>query len=128
MQRGGGGGELKHYQRRMQQFPISLPRGPRKQLDAKNEELQRDVVCPPLRERPANSLITAETWKLIDHRALLRRKVMLSQTASRSLGWQVQARLVMDRPKRASNAASQIKGCLAAGGFVEAWCNLKGWH
>jgi hypothetical protein len=87
----GGGEELKQYRRRMQRFPISLPRGPRKQLDAEYEELQRDVVRPPLRERPANSWITTETWKLADHRAMLHRKGMLSQTAARGLGRQVKA-------------------------------------
>ena len=57
----GGGEELKRYRQRMQQFPISLPRGPQKQLDAEYEELQRDVVRPPLREHPANSWITIKT-------------------------------------------------------------------
>jgi hypothetical protein len=77
----GGGGELKRYQRRTQQFPISLPRSPRTQLDAEYEELQRDIVRPPLREHPANSWITATTWQLVNHCAMLRRKGMLSQTA-----------------------------------------------
>jgi hypothetical protein len=57
----GGGEELKRYHQRTQRFPISLPCGPQKQLDAEYEELQRDVVRPPLRERPANSWITAKT-------------------------------------------------------------------
>ncbi len=74
----GGGEELKQYRRQMQQFPISLPCGPQKQLNAEYEELQWDVVRPPLREHPANSWITAETWKLVNHCAMLRRKGMLS--------------------------------------------------
>jgi hypothetical protein len=53
---------------------------------------------------------------------------MLSQTASRGLGQQIQACLAADCHKRASNTALQIKGCLAAGDFVEAWRNLKGWY
>jgi hypothetical protein len=56
-----GGGELKRYRRWMQQFPISLPRSLQKQLNAEYEELKRDVVRPPLRERPANSWITIKT-------------------------------------------------------------------
>jgi hypothetical protein len=110
----------------MQQFPISLPRGPCTQLDAEYKELQRDVVCPLLRERPANSWITATMWQLVDHRAI--RKGMLSQTAARRLGRQVRAHLAADRLERAKNAASKIKGCLAAGDFVEAWRHLKGWY
>ena len=124
----GGGEELKRYRQRTQRFPISLPRGPRKQLDAEYEELQRDVVRPPLRERPANSWITTKTWKLVDHHAMLCRKGMLSQTAARSLGWQVKVQLAADRIKRAKNTALTIKGCLAVGDFVEAWRNLKGWY
>ncbi len=55
-----GGGELKRYQKQTQQFPLSLPRGPKAQLDAAYKELQQDVVHPPPRERPANSWITAK--------------------------------------------------------------------
>ena len=42
-----GGGELKRDRRRVQLFPISLPRGPQTQLDAGYEELLQHVVCPP---------------------------------------------------------------------------------
>jgi hypothetical protein len=111
----GGGGELKRYHQRTQRFPISLPRSPRKHLDAEYEELQQDVVCPPLRERPANSWITTKTWKLINHRAMLRRKGMLSQTAARGLGRQVKAQLAADRIKRAKNTALTIEGSLQWG-------------
>jgi hypothetical protein len=124
----GGGEELKRYRRRTQQFPISLPCGPRKQLDAEYEELQRDVVRPPLRECPANSWITTKTWKLVNHRPMLHRKGMLSQTVARGLGRQVKAQLAADHIKRAKNTASTIEGCLAVGDFVEAWHNLKVWY
>jgi hypothetical protein len=73
-----GGVELKRYQRRVQQFPLSLPCGPHKQLDAEYQELLQDVVRPPIRKCPANKLITADAWKLVDHRLMLRRKGMLS--------------------------------------------------
>jgi hypothetical protein len=53
---------------------------------------------------------------------------MLSQTAARGLGRQVKVRLAADRLKRAKNTVSTNEGCLAAGDFVEAWCNLKGWY
>ncbi len=53
---------------------------------------------------------------------------MLSQTASHGLGQQVQARLAADYCETAANTTSQIKGCLMAGDFVEAWHNLKGWY
>jgi hypothetical protein len=50
------GEELNWYRRRMQRFPISLPRGPWKQLDAEYEELQRDVVPPPPEGAPSQQL------------------------------------------------------------------------
>ncbi len=124
----GGGEELKWYCQQTQQFPISLPRGPWKQLNAEYEELQWEVVPPPPRECPANNWITSEMWKLVDHRAMLRRKGMLSQTVARSLGQQVKAHLVADHIKCAKNIASTIEGCLAVGDLVEAWHNLKGWY
>ncbi len=51
-----GGEELKQYRRQTQQFPLSLPHGPRIQLDAGYKELLQHVVCPPLRECPANKM------------------------------------------------------------------------
>ncbi len=98
------------------------------QLDAEYKELQQDVVCPPLRECPANSWITAKTWKLFNHFALLRRKGMLSQAALRGLGRQVKVHLAADCLLCASNTRSEIEGNLATGEFVEAWRHLKGWY
>ena len=115
-----GGGELKRYRRRTQRFPISLPRGPRTQIDAGYEELLHNVVHPPPWERPANKWITNATWKLINYRAMLRRKGMLSQAAARNLGRKIKASLKVDRLKRAATTASNVEGCLAAGEFVEA--------
>jgi hypothetical protein len=124
----GGGGELKWYQQRAQRFPISLPHGPRMQLDAQYKELQRDMVHPPLRELPANSWITAKMWKLVNHCAMLRQKGILSQTTARGLSRQVKARLAADCLLPASNTALEIKGSLAARELMEAWRQLKGWY
>jgi hypothetical protein len=123
-----GGGELKGYQRRTHCFPLSLPRGPRTQLDAGYEELLQHVVCPPPRERPANSWISDATWKVVDYRALLRRKGMLSQTAARNFGRKIKAGLKADCLKRAATMASNVEGCLVAGEYIEAWQYLKGWY
>jgi hypothetical protein len=91
-----GGEELKRYRRRTQRFPLSLPRGPRTQLDAGYEELLQHVVQPPPRERPANKWITDATWKVVNYRAMLRRKGMLSQAAARNLGQKIKACLKAD--------------------------------
>jgi len=119
---------LKRYHQRMQRFPLSLPRGPRTQLNAGYEELLQHVVCPLPREHPANKWITDATWKVVDYRAMLCRKGMLSQTAVRSLGQKIKACLQADCLKRAETTASNVKGCLAVGEYIEAWCYLKGWY
>ncbi len=119
---------MKRYQKRTQRFPLSHPRGPRAQLDATYEELQQDIVCPPPRERSTNSWITTKMWKVIDYRALLRRKGMLTQAAACKLGQDVRACLKADRLLWAKNTASNVVGCLAAGEFIEAWSHLKGWY
>jgi hypothetical protein len=119
---------LKWYCQRTQQFPLSLPRGPRTQLDAEYEELLQHVVRPPPRERPANKWITNATWKVVDYRAMLRRKGMLSQAAARNLGQKIKACLKADRLKREATTASNVEGCLAAGEYIEAWHHLKGWY
>ncbi len=84
------------HQQQMQQVPLSLSRSPWKQLDAEYKELQQDVVHPPVRECPANSWITAKTWKIVDHHAMLHRKGQLSQTSAHSLSWQLKVHLVAD--------------------------------
>ncbi len=98
------------------------------QLDAAYEELKQDVVCPPPREHPANIWITDKTWKIVDTRALLRWKGMLSQAAARSLGQEIKARLKADCLLCALSTASNVKGCLAAGEYIEVWRHLKGWY
>ena len=82
----------------------------------------------PPRERPANKWITDTTWKVVDYRAMLRRKGMLSQAAARNLGRKIQACLKADRLKRAATTALNVEGCLAAGEYIEAWRHLKGWY
>jgi hypothetical protein len=112
----------------MQQFPLSLPWGPMLQFNAAYKELKQDVVCPPPRERPANIWITDETWKIVDTCALLCRKGMLSQAAARSLGQEIKAWLKADCLLRARTSASNVKGCLTAREYIEAWHHLKGWY
>jgi hypothetical protein len=98
------------------------------QLNAAYEELKQDVVSPPPREHPANIWITDETWKIVNTCVLLRRKGMLSQAAACSLGREIKARLKADCLLRATTTASNVKGCLAAGEYIEAWHHLKGWY
>ncbi len=87
-----------------------------------------ECSLPPPRERLANRWITDKTWKIINKRVLLHWKGTLSQTTARSLGREIKARLKADCLLRTKNTASNIKGYLAAGEFVEAWRQLKGWY
>ena len=86
------------------------------------------MVCPPPSEHPANNWISDVTWKVVDYRALLRRKGMLSQAAARNLGRKIKACLKADCLKRAVTTASNVEGCLAAGDYIEVWRYLKGWY
>jgi hypothetical protein len=123
-----GGEELKRYRRQTQQSPLSLPRGPRTQLDAGYEELLQHVVCPPPREHPANKWITDATWKVFNYRAMLHRKGMLSQAAAHNLGRKIKVCLKVDHLQLAATTALNVEGCLVAGEYIEAWCYLKGWY
>jgi hypothetical protein len=123
-----GGGELKRYRQWTQRFLLSLPCSPQMQLDTEYEELQWDIVCPPVRERPANSWVTTKMLIIINCCASLHGGEKLSQSTARRLSWQVKACLAADRLLRTKNTASNIKGCLAAGDLVEAWHYLKGWY
>jgi hypothetical protein len=108
--------ELRRYHRQMQRFPLSLPHGPRTQLDAGYKELLQHVVCPPSRERPTNKWITNTTWKAVNYRAMLQRKGILSQAAARNLGQKIKACLKADRLKRAATTASNVRGMPSSGG------------
>ncbi len=53
---------------------------------------------------------------------------MLSQAAACSLGREIKAWLKADHLLCATTTASNVKGCLAAGEYIEAWRHLKGWY
>ena len=78
-------------------------------------------VHPSPRECPANEWITNTTWKVVDYRAMLHRKGMLSQAAAHNLGQEIKACLKADCLMQAATTASNVKGCLAAGEYIEAW-------
>mmetsp|Transcript_7501 Transcript_7501/g.17019 ORF Transcript_7501/g.17019 Transcript_7501/m.17019 type:complete len:226 (-) Transcript_7501:948-1625(-) len=121
--------KMKVYRRKRQRFPIRLPKyGPRTEMEASFEELQSNCVKPPPRALKSNSWISDATWQLVDRRAQLRRRGMLSQAGTRKLGREIKASLKSDRKTRAATAASTIEGHLDAGGLKEAWRCLKGWY
>ncbi len=68
------------------------------------------------------------TWKVINYRAMLRRKGMLSQAAACNLGRKIKVCLKADHLQRAATTALNVEGCLAVGEYIEAWRYLKGWY
>ncbi len=83
---------------------------------------------PPPREPPANKWITNVTWKIFGYCGMLRKKGMLFQVAACNLGQQVSAHLKAECLQCAVTTTSNVKECLAAGKFIEAWHHLKGWY
>ena len=118
---GGNLKRLKAYRSRQSRFPIRMPRyGPRTEPECLFEELQAKCPKPSKKDRIRSHWILEETWKLVDHRAQLRRRGMLSLAASRQLNRQVKASLNSDRKQRAVTAAEEIEGHLDAGELNEA--------
>ena len=112
---GGTRHRMAAYRKKLTTFPIKLPcKAPRTEMETAFE--------------PINSWISDATWKLVDHRAMLRKKGELSSRGSRVLNRQVRAALKAPRYQRASKAAEQIEMSLKAGEPKEAWRVLKGWY
>jgi hypothetical protein len=116
------------YRKRMAKFPLKLPSGPQDELCAMSEGLRLDVVAPPKRAQPRNSLISAPMWALIDRRATLRQQGKLSKRMTHLLGREIASGLKGDRRQRAADVAGNIEGLLASGETKEAWQCLKGWY
>jgi hypothetical protein len=53
---------------------------------------------------------------------------MPSQTVARNLGRKIKVCLKADRLQCATTTALNVKGCLAAGDYIEAWHHLKRWY
>jgi hypothetical protein len=69
-----------------------------------------------------------ETWRLIAHRAMLRRAGRLCQTGGRRLHHQIGAALRNDRRDRTARVGKSIVAKLAGGNVKEAFRHLKGWY
>jgi hypothetical protein len=85
------------YRKQMDKFPVKLPRGPQDELCTLFEELQLNVVAPPKQVQPCNSWINAQTWALIDKRAMLWQQGKLPQQVSHLIRRQIMAGLKGDR-------------------------------
>ena len=126
---GGHRQAVKRYRRTRRRFPIRLHKfGPRTELEHAFEELKVDIEKPTTREYKRAAWVSAETWKLVDQRAQLRRDGLLTQTLARQMGRKVKASLKVDRTARAEAVATEVEGHLHNGELKEAWRSMKGWY
>ena len=117
------------YLRSRTRYPLGPPRrGPLTQVDLIFQELQRAVDPPPPRERSHRSWISANTWKLVDARASLRRVSPFDRTAYRQKDREVKAAIKDDRTKRVDDAAEVIDNLLADNNVQGAWNRAKAWY
>jgi hypothetical protein len=79
-------------------------------------------------KRPWNDWISAETWRLIAHRAMLRCTGRLCQTGGHWLHRQIGAALCKDWRDQTASVGKNIVAELAGGNVQEAFCHLKGWY
>jgi hypothetical protein len=124
----GNAAKMTAYWKRLEKFPVKLPRGPQDELTTLFEELRLDVVAPPTWAQPRNQRISAPTWAFINKRAALRQQGKLLQQAPHLIGRQIAAGLKGDHAQRAAAAAEKIEEHLAAGEPKEAWRSRKGWY
>jgi hypothetical protein len=83
-------GRLKKYRRGRQKFPLQLaPLGEQDGVTQLFGRLKEEYKEMDPKKRPWNDWISEETWRLIAHRAMLRRAGRLCQTGGRRLHRQI---------------------------------------
>jgi hypothetical protein len=112
-------GQLKRYCRRRQTFPLQLP-----SVEEQDEqtrpfvELRKSCTEDALTQRKQNNWISEESWRLITHRAMLRRTDCLCQTGGHCLYRQIGVLLCKDRAKHTKGVGTQIESELTGGECV----------
>jgi hypothetical protein len=76
---------LTAYHCRRQRLPLRLPPKPHDKLTYTFEALKLTCIEADPQSRGGNEWISAETWRLISHRSMLRRTGKLCQTGGRRL-------------------------------------------
>ncbi len=91
-------------------------------------ELQTTWEDDALTRRKRSDWISEESWRLIAHRAMLRRTGRLCQTGGRCMQRQISALLRKDRADRTERVGTLIESKLTGGNVQEAFRHLKGWY
>ena len=105
---------------------------PPKRLTREDElfgDLRWAVLKPQPQEQHRNAWISEETWRLVDERVTMRRKLR-AQTGIRRLGRAIQASLNGDRRQRVEEAGTAVETLLKEDppNAKEAWRRMKGWY
>ena len=119
---------LTKYRRRRQRLPLRLPHGPHDELTHTFEALKLTCLEAEPTKRRGNDWISAETWRLISHRTMLRKTGKLCQIGARRMQRQIWAALRGDREARTARVGDLIEAELAGGSVEEAFRHLKGWY
>jgi hypothetical protein len=126
--RRGSSARLTAYQQRRQRSPFQLQPGPQGEHETAFEALKATCGPPPPRKQKGNDWIGEATWKLVDQRAMLRRKGKLCQAGGRRLTRRIRAHLSLDRRARTASTAAAMEAELTKGNMQEAFRHLKGWY
>jgi hypothetical protein len=78
--------------------------------------------------RKGSDWILEESWRLIAHRAMLRRTDRLCQMGGRHLHHQIGASLCKDKVDQTAQVGCAIESKLVGGNAQEAFHHLKGWY
>ncbi len=122
-------GKLKRYRKSRQTFPLQLP--PAEEQDAQTRLFgELWATCKddvPTQRKPSN-WISEESWRLIAHRAMLRRTGCLCQMGGHCMQRQIGAMLCKDHADRMEWVGTLIESKLTRGNVQEAFHHLKGWY
>jgi hypothetical protein len=119
---------LTAYCHRRQRLPLRLPPKPHDELTHIFKALKLTCVEANPQSRGGNEWISAETWRLISHRSMLRRTGKLCQTGGRHLQQKIWDALRGDRRTQTAQVGSMIEAKLAGGNVQESFRHLKGWY
>ena len=122
----------KKYLNGRKKFPLAMPPiGPYSQADTMYAELKASIHIPPRTPRSnPPQWMSANTLRLLDTRAALRRNKHHSRQQARVLTRQIKQSLKADWRKRAEDAAQAIGACLHSDtpDLQQAWNILKRWY
>jgi hypothetical protein len=121
-------GKLKRYRKSRQTFPLQLSPVEEQDVQTRLFGELKDTCVDTKTQRTRNDWISEECWRLIAHRAMLRRTGRLCKAGGRRLRRQISALICRDRADRTERVGTLIETELTGGNVQEAFRHLKGWY